>query len=178
MAGIFGLEDPEEIPIRARIILQDEAESRARKALKEELLTSLARRVDIPLPPELVKEHSEELRRSLIERARREEKELEFELSDGEVFLEKHREQLELGIRELFLVDELARRHELTASEEQLESAVSILAKENGISSKVMIRNLGERGTDSLIRKITRANVENFLENEADIDVVEYRRRG
>lgn len=174
LLSIFGLDDPEEIPIRARIMLEDDAEERARKALKEELVAQIARETEIAVPPSLIKERANKFRDSLIERARSAGREPEAEWMDEGFFLDKHRESMEQIIKEFLVVDEIARAEELEATEEQFDAAIAALARENDISPKRMRKKLDEDDTESLARKITRANVESFIENEADIDVSEY----
>lgn len=178
IGDIFGLDDPDEIPIRSRIILEDQAEDRARQGVRKELVTRIARQTEIPLPPTMVRERAEEYRKSYLQRAEEEGREPEQELTDESYFFDKFREQIELVIKEIFVIDKIADVENLYPTRSEWETAVGVLAKDAGLTPKAMSKKLGSEGTESLMRRITRSKVERFIEDEADIDIVEYTHTG
>jgi FKBP-type peptidyl-prolyl cis-trans isomerase (trigger factor) len=178
LASLFGVDDEEELPIRIRVLLEENAEREGRKILREELVTQVARSAEIHLPPALVESRAEEIRMSLLQSSRDEEGEVDSKLTDPSFFLGQHRESVELSLKELLVVEQIADREGLRASGEQIEAAIAMQAQERSISPKRLIARLGNDGLRSLHRSITRSNVEDLLEDEADVELSEYGQPG
>jgi trigger factor len=171
LASIFGVDDEEELPIRLRVVLEDDAEREGRRNLREELVTQIARATEIHLPPALVESRAEEIRTSLLESSTDNKGEVDPKLTDPSFFLEQHSESVELSLKELLVVEQIADREDLRATREQIDAAITMQSRENGVSPKRLMARLGNDGLRSLHRRITRSNVEDLLEDEAEVEL-------
>jgi FKBP-type peptidyl-prolyl cis-trans isomerase (trigger factor) len=85
---------------------------------------------------------------------------------------------VELSLKEILVVEQIADKEDLHATREQIDGAIAMQAQENGVTRKQLLARLGSEGLRSLHRSITRSNVEDLLEDEADVELSEYRDHG
>lgn len=173
VAAAFGLEDPEELPVRVRVLLEDQIDRAARAAMRDELVARVARNATIHLAPAMVDEDVEDVRTSMIEKVKRQGKEPDAELNDPVFFAERHRDQIRHGLKELLVVEAIAEAEGLTATPEQVRAAIEAQAREVGVSPRQAGKRLDEDQRSALRRRITRINVERFLEDEAEVESAE-----
>jgi trigger factor len=175
LAAAFGVEDPEELPVRVRVLLEDIMDRQGRSAMRDELLARITRSATIHLPPSLVDDRVEDIRLSLIEKARRGGKEPDAELLDRQFFAERHMEQIRHGLKEVLVAEAIAAEEGLIATREQLQATIDARAQEQGITPKKALKQLDDEDLQALVRRITRSNVERFVEDEADVELAETR---
>lgn len=175
LARRFGIEDPSELPTRVRVLLEDMRDGESRAQMRAELVSRITRSAVIHLPPSLVEERLEETRLSLLNDARSKGQDPPNGLLDPQFFAERHREEIRQRLKELLVVEAIAVEAGLHPTTEQLDSAVDARARMAGISRKEMLRRLGEDGVAALARRLTRDNVERFLEDEADVELADTR---
>ncbi|MBN1424774.1 hypothetical protein JXA88_09460 [Candidatus Fermentibacteria bacterium] len=173
VAQEFGIDDPEELPIRVRVLLEDEMDRHARAAMRGELVARIARNASLHLPLAMVDEHIEDIRTSLVETAHRQGKEPDSDLLDPQFFAERHRDQIRHGMKELLIVDAIATTEGLLPTHEQIQAAIGAQAHARGLSAKQAVKQMDDEDLQALIRRITRVNVERFLEDEAEVELAE-----
>lgn len=164
------LEDPEELPVRVRVMLQERRDREAREALREELLARVAKAAVIHLPQSLVDERVEEARQSLLEEAQAQGGHVDPSLQDPMFFAEMYRETVRQNLKELLVVEVIAQEAGLHATEQQVEAALAAHAAMARSTPSQVRRQLGREGIERIARRITRQNVLRFLEEEAEVE--------
>jgi FKBP-type peptidyl-prolyl cis-trans isomerase (trigger factor) len=175
LASEFGVDDPSELPIRVRVLLEDIRDREARSTMRDELIARVTRSAVIHLPPSLVDARVEEIRQSLIEKAEADGREPNAEILDPKFFTERHNEQIRHGLKEILVVEAIADQVGLIATRQQIDAAVDAQAQATGVTRKQRLKQLGEDGLEALARRITRASVAHYLEDEAEAELTETR---
>lgn len=152
----------DELRAHIRAQLEKAAKERADSSLREQVVEKLVEKNPIPVPPSLVQQQEEGMRRELaflMQMSRPGDASAEL-VRDMEAMI---RPQAEKKVRALLLMSELARQNDLKVEPEEVEARLAQIAEQTGKHiAKVRVEYSGER-RESLEAKILEDKLLDYL---------------
>ena len=141
------------------------AESRAKSAVREQLIDKLVEKNPVPVPPSLVAQQGEAMRREMMAFVRM----LGQAGQSLPPELMNMHEQAEKKVRAAILLGELARQREISISNEEVEARLAEIAEQTGKHiAKVRVEHSGEK-RDSLESKLLEEKLLEYLLSQATV---------
>ena len=161
-----------DLRVDLRTGLEAAALERARRAMGVELMQKLAERHDVPLPVVLIERETEvQLEEAKAEAARAQaswDEYLRAQGSDEERFLAERRVESERRVKATLLLDAIAKAEEITATAEDIDAELNVLARQYG-QPKERILELVQPRFGPLVDGIVRKKTIEFLTDAASV---------
>ncbi|MCB9591174.1 MAG: trigger factor [Sandaracinaceae bacterium] len=152
-----------ELRDKTREKLAEAAQQRAQSSLREQVIEQLVEKNDVPVPPSLVDQQQEAMKREMAWLAQIAGP--GFDLGDEE----EMRERAEKKVRAALLMGELARREKLTVEPEEIDAKLQTIAESSGKHiAKVRVEYAGEK-RESLANKLLEDKLLDFLLERATV---------
>lgn len=158
----------EALRARVRADLEHEAEHEAERDMRSELLRQLAERVSFEVPPALLDREVDRRMEEFVRRLLEQQVDPTRTNINWEEFRERQREPAAQSVRSALVLDEVARREQITVTEQDLEAEIGRYAERAGRSpAAVRARLEKEGGLSRLYTGLRRDKTVSFLLSRA-----------
>lgn len=153
----------DELRQKTREKLVEAAKNRAQSSLREQVIEQLVEKNPVPVPPSLIDQQEQAMRRELAFLAQIAGPGFDFGASD------EMRDRAEKKVRAALLMGELARREKLTVEPEEIDARLQQIAEASGKHiAKVRVEYAGEK-RESLANKLLEDKLLDFLLERATV---------
>jgi trigger factor len=160
----------EALRTRVRTDLEAAAERHAKSELHRTLLDSLIARTGFDLPPGLVTRQLERLLHNAARRLAGAVPDAQLEAQIGR-WKEEWRPRAEREVREMLLLEAVAKARGIQAEPDEIEARIAQLAREQRVDPARLRRAWGEEGLERALRtQVVDEKVLDFLESTAKVD--------
>jgi trigger factor len=159
--------------LRARITddLRREAEAEADRQLRADLLKALAGRVSVDIPESLVERELDRRTEEFARRLMDQQIDPRRANIDWDGFRDSQREASRDSVKSALVLDQVARRENLTVTEDELEKDVAQYAERTGLTPAAVRARLDKEGALSrLSAGLRREKAINFILSKAEIE--------